>query len=332
MRLAVSPTLPTGAGDLVEVCRRAEDAGYDWAWLAEVAGPETFSLAGAIAGATKRMHLGVAVVAAATRTPALNAMGIGTVSQLLDGRTFAYGIGSSSEVIVEQWHGKDFSSPLGQVRDAVLGTRASLAGEREYLGASASMRRFRLGSPPIGPVPLYVGALGPRMLALAGEIADGVCLNLMPPAAVPRQLAEVQRGAESRGGLPDDFDVMARLHLAVDDDIDAARSVIRHTFGPYFAQPVYNRFLAWCGFPEAADAIAAGFASGDRDAVAAAMTDEVVDAVALVGPLDRVKARLDEFAHAGITTAALNVIAASAEEISAVLATLIESSYGSGLA
>ena len=322
MRLAVSPTVPVGAGHLVEVCRRAEDMGYDWAWLSEVAGPEAFSLAGAVATATRRMNLGVAVVPAATRTLALNAMGIGTVSQLLDGRTFAYGIGSSSEVIVEQWHGRSFASPLGQVRDAVLGTRASLTGEREYLGANASMQRFRLGSPPLGPVPLYVGALGPRMLALAGEIADGVCLNLMPPEAVPRQLAEIAQGAELRGGLPDDFDVMARLHLVVDDDIDAARAVIRHTFGPYFAQPVYNRFLAWCGFPDAAAAIQAGFEAGDRDAVAVAMSDEVVDAVSVVGPLERVQGRLDEFADAGITTAALNVIASSAEEIAGVLGDL----------
>ncbi|NNC75015.1 MAG: LLM class flavin-dependent oxidoreductase [Acidimicrobiia bacterium] len=322
MRLAVSPTIPVGAGHLVEVCRRAEDMGYEWAWLSEVAGPEAFSLAGAVATATKRMDIGVAVVAAATRTPALNAMGIGTVSQLLDGRTFAYGIGSSSEVIVEQWHGKIFASPLGQVRDAVLGTRASLEGDPEYLGASASMRRFRLGSPPLGPVPLYVGALGPRMLALAGEIADGVCLNLMPPAAVPRQLAEIARGAELRGGIPEDFDVMARFHLVVDDDIDAARAVIRHTFGPYFAQPVYNRFLAWCGFPKEAEAILSGFATRDRDAVAAAMTDDVVDAVSLVGPLERVQQRLTEFADAGVTTAALNVIASSAEEIAGVLGDL----------
>ncbi|NNF69018.1 MAG: LLM class flavin-dependent oxidoreductase, partial [Acidimicrobiia bacterium] len=192
----------------------------------------------------------------------------------------------------------------------------------EYLGAHASMRRFRLASPPIGPVPLYVGALGPKMLALAGEIADGVCLNLMPPEAVARQLVEIERGAEVRGGLPDDFDVMARLHLVVDDDVDGARAVVRHTFGPYFAQPVYNRFLAWCGFPDAAEAIAAGFASGDRDAVAAAMTDEVVDAIALVGPLDRVRHRLGEFADAGITTAALNVIAASPDEICGVLGDL----------
>lgn len=320
MRLAVSPTVPgLSAADLVDLCVRAEGLGYEWAWLSEVAGPEAFALAGAIAARTERMHLGVAVVPAATRTPALNAMGIGTVSQMLGGRTFAYGIGSSSEVIVEQWHGRGFTSPLGQVRDAVLGTRACLTGEREYLGASASMRRFRLGSPPVGPVPLYVGALGPRMLALAGEVGDGVCLNLMPPEAVPRQLAEVAAGATARGGVPEGFDVMARLHTVVSDDLDEARGMIRFAFGPYFAQPVYNRFLAWCGWPDEAEAIAAGFAAGDRDAVAAAMTDEVVDGVALVGPIERIRGRLDEYAAAGVTTAALNVIAPAVGQVLDVL-------------
>ncbi len=169
-------------------------------------------------------------------------------------------------------------------------------------------------------MPIYVGALGRRMLRLAGAVADGVCLNLMPPRMVALQLGEVRAGAAEAGrALPTHFGVMARLHVVPGDDLAAARDVVRSAFGPYFAQPVYNRFLTWCGYPEAAAAIAAGFAAGDRQAVAAAMSDDLVDAVALVGPAGRIAARLDEYAAAGIAEAALNVLASSPGEVLQVL-------------
>lgn len=309
MRLAVSPTTPgIPAPDLVAACAAAEDLGYEAAWLAEVAGPEAFALAGAVAERTTTMDVGVAVVAAATRTPALLAMGAGTVSQLLDGRTFSLGIGSSSQVIVESWHGAAFSPPLQRVLEAVEATRAALRGE-EYAGEHSKTARFRLASPPAGPVRLVVGALGPRMLRLAGAVGDGVCLNLMPPEAVPRQLAEVRRGAREAGRpLPGDFEVMGRFHVVLGSP-ERGREVIRGAFGPYFAQPVYNRFLGWLGFPGEAARIAEGFARGDRGAVAAALHDEIVDGVALVGEPGRVRERLERYAEAGVGVAALNVIA-----------------------
>jgi probable F420-dependent oxidoreductase len=312
MRLAVSPTTPgIAAPELVRVCASAERLGYDAAWLAEVAGPEAFSLAGAVAAGTSRMDVGVAVVAAATRTPAVMAMGAGTVSQLLEGRTFSLGIGSSSQLIVESWHGSDFSPPLQRVREAVEATRAALAGA-EYAGEHAGTSRFRLAAPPAGPVRLVVGALGPRMLRLAGAVGDGVCLNLMPPEAVSRQLAEVRRGAEEAGrDLPDDFEVMGRFHVVLGPP-DQGRQVIRSAFGPYFAQPVYNRFLGWLGYEEEAARLAEGFARGDRGAVAGALHDDIVDGVALVGEPEHVGDRLTEYAEAGVGVAALNVIAPDA--------------------
>lgn len=309
MKIAVSAFAMLDAAAQVEAFVAAEAMGYDETWLAEVAGPEAFALAGAALARTERMTFGVAVVAAATRTPALLAMGAGTLSRIGGGRPFMLGIGSSSEVIVEDWHGGSFERPLSNVRDTVEATRAALSGERSYEGPTLTMRRFNLGSPPAGPVPLYVAALGTGMLRLAGSIGDGVCLNLMPPEAVPRQLAEIMKGAADAGRvLPDDFGVMARLHVVPGDDLAATRDVVRGAFGPYFAQPVYNRFLAWCGFPEEAEAIAAGFAGGDRAAVASAMHDDLVDAVAVVGPVGRIRDRLDEYGAAGIKVAALNVI------------------------
>jgi probable F420-dependent oxidoreductase len=310
MQLAFSPSSPgVTAPALVDLAVRAEELGYGAVWAAEVAGPEVFALLGAVAARTRSVELGVAVVPATTRSPALLAMGAGTVAQLLEGRTLSLGIGSSSETIVRRWHGAEFAPPLARVREAVEATRALLAGAHGYEGEHITVERFGLASPPPGAVRLFVGALGPRMLRLAGAVGDGVCLNLMPPDVVPRQLAEIRAGAEAAGReLPEHFRVMARFHVVVTDDLSAGRDVVRSAFGPYFAQPVYNRFLGWMGHPEAAAGIAAAFAAGDRPGVAAAFDDAVVDGVSLVGTVGAVKERLAEYAEAGVDIAALNLI------------------------
>jgi probable F420-dependent oxidoreductase len=322
MDIAISPTMPgLTAAERLEMCVAAEAAGVRQAWLAEVAGPEAFSLAGAVAARTSALEVGVAVVAAGTRPPALLAMGAATVSQLGNGRPVAVGIGSSSEVIVERWHGRSFAAPLARVRETTDATRAALAGERDYDGTEVSMSGFRLDGPPAGPVTLYVGALGPRMLRLAGEVGDGVCLNMMPPEVVPRQLSEIRAGA-GVDELPDEFGVMARIHW-VPGDPAAGRDMIRGAFGPYFAQPVYNRFLAWCGYPDEADAIATAFAAGDRAGVAAAFTDDIIDGFVLLGSVDDARARLRAFADAGLRTAAVSVIAPDAAAATAAFAALV---------
>lgn len=306
----------------MDLCVHAESIGYTEAWCAEVAGPEAFALMGAIARATRRLDLGVAVVAASVRSPALLAMASGTVGQVLGDRTLAVGIGSSSEFIVGSWHGAPFAPPLARVREAVLATRALLGGDRDFAGEHVRVDRFALASPPSGPVRLFVGALGPRMLELAGAVGDGVCLNLMPPRLVPLQRQAVERGAAAEGRtLPDHFRVMARLHIVPTDDLAAGRHLVRSAFGPYFAQPVYNRFLAWMGYPEEAAAVAAAFAAGDRAGVAAALHDAVVDDVAIVGPIGAIRDRLDEYAAAGLDVAALNLIA-DASTVAAALSGL----------
>ena len=314
MELAISPSTPgLSVTELVDLCRLAEDLGYSQAWLAEVAGPDAFVLAAAIAQRTDRLEIGVGVVPAYTRTPAGLAMAAASVSQLMGGRPFRLGIGASSGVIVEQWHGLPFLHPLGRVRDAALAVRTALAGQADYAGDTLTMSRFRSATIPAGPVPIFIGALRPRMLALAGELGDGVCLNLMPARVVIRQLAEVRRGAEGAGReLPGDFGVMARLQTVVTDDPAAVREMLRNDFvGPYLAQPVYNRFLAWMGYEDEAEAVARGWAARDRKAVAAALHDRLIDDLVLVGDAGHVRNRLDEFAGAGLTVAALMVLTPS---------------------
>jgi probable F420-dependent oxidoreductase len=314
MDLALSASTPgLTVSELAELCAFGEGLGYRQAWMAEVAGPDAFVLAAAAALRTERMVLGVGVVPAFTRSATTLATAAGSVSQLLGGRRFSLGIGASSERIVSGWHGLAFSRPLTRTVETARAVKAILAGETDYQGRLVSISRFRITSPPLGPVQVFMGALRPGMLAAAGAVADGVCLNLMPPEVVSRQLAEVRRGAEEVGrALGHDFGVMARLQVLITDDPASARERLRNEmFGPYLAQPVYNRFLAWMGYAEEAEAIAAGWAARDREAVARAIHDRLVDALALIGSAARVREGLERFAAAGITVAALSVLTPS---------------------
>src|SRR5438874_398797 len=188
----------------LEMCRRvaehAEILGYESLWIADTgAGPDAFVVAALAAGVTRRVRLGTAVVPIYTRALSVHAAAAGSVAQLAPGR-FVLGLGISSETIVDAWGGVPFRRPFARMRETVSVLRQMLAGERvTFDGKTVRTRNFRLVSPPPRPVPIYVAALMPPMLELAGEIADGVILNFMPAEAVPRMLAHVRKGAVRAG-------------------------------------------------------------------------------------------------------------------------------------
>jgi len=256
----------------------------------------------AVATCTTRLRIGTAVIPVYTRTPSVMAAGAGSLAQLAAGRV-VLGIGASSETIVDTWGGVPFSRPLNRIRETVGVLRSMLAGERvTFEGRTIRTRGFRLVSPPPRPMPIYLAALMPPMLELAGEIADGVILNFMPVEAVPRMLEHVRRGAERAGRDASQLEIVSRFQTVVTDDVAAARGAIRHMMGPYFATSVYNRFVAWCGFPDEAAAILAGWQAKDRARNLAAVTDEMIDRIAIIGPAAHCRARLRAFAEAGVTT------------------------------
>jgi len=303
MRLAASLPVPPDLAMCRRVAERVEALGYDGVWIADTgAGPDAFVVGAAVAAATTRLRIGTAVVPVYTRTSSVMAAGAGSVAQLAPGRV-VLGIGASSETIVDAWGGVAFSRPLQRIRETVAVLRSMLAGERvTFAGRTIRTRGFRLVSLPPQPVPIYLAALMPPMLELAGEIADGVILNFMPVEAVPRMLAHVRRGAERARRDPSQLEIVARFQTVVTDDVAGARGALRHMMGPYFATSVYNRFVAWCGFPDEAAAILAGWQAKDRVRNLAAVTDDMIDRLAVVGPAAHCRERLRAFADAGVTT------------------------------
>jgi len=319
-RLAISLPLPfLNAHDCVALAQKAEEEwGYDAIWLAETAGPEAFSLAGAIAQATRRSTVGTAVVPVYTRTPAVLAMAASTLAQLSADR-FILGIGSSSHAIVEDWNGVAFDRPLARVRETVAAVRQALSGERtDFVGETVRSRGLRLGSLPARPVPIYIGALREKMLALAGEVGDGLCVNLFPVSALPKMLAAYQAGARTAGRDGSKDEVVCRFQVAVTDDSATARNLARLAFSAYIAAPVYNKFFAWCGFEKEAHAVAQAFARRDRAATAAAMSDELVDRVFVLGSAEHCRRQIAQFVAAGVTTPVLSPLAADRRGVLAV--------------
>lgn len=314
-KLAISLPIPPDVSTCLDWARRSEDLGYESIWIAETGGPDPFILAATVAQVTKRVRIGIAVSPAYIRTPATIAAAAGTVSQLAPGR-FVLGLGSSSHAMVENWHGTPFRKPLSRVRETVTTVRAMLAGEKVALeGKALRTRGFRLLVPPATEVPIYVGALRPAMLELAGEIGDGLAVNLFPVDALPRMLLHVAAGARKAGKDPGGLEVVCRHQVVVTDDKAAAREMFRAGLAGYFATPVYNKFAAWYGFDEEAELVARGFATKDRELTRKGMTDRFVDALGIFGSIEECRERIAAFVEAGVTTTAVSVLSFDPEVI-----------------
>jgi len=322
-RLAITLPAPfVSSRGCVELARRADqDWGYDAIWLAETNGPDSFSLAGAIAEATSRITIGTAIVPVYNRSPAVLAMSAATLGDLSEGR-FILGLGSSSHAIIENWNGIPFEQPLGHVRESVEIIRQALSGAKtDFQGSLLHSKGLRLGTAPKPPVPIYLAALREKMLELAGELGEGLIVNLFPVTALPKILDVYRRGASKAGRDASKDEVVCRFQVAVTDDVPAARQLVRMAFTGYVAQPVYNAYFRWCGFEAEAIAVADAFGRGDRAASAAAMTDALIDRIAILGNADECREKLAEFTAGGVTTSVISPIATSREAVEAVFET-----------
>lgn len=313
--LSVSlPIAGTTPGEGLDLARRASQWGYRGCWLSEVQGPDAFTQLGVLADSTD-LELGVAVVPVQTRTAMMLGMSSVTLAQLSGGR-FTLGIGASSELIVRDWAGQPFDAPLTHVRETVEALRPLLSGQRaSYKGRYVEVNGYRPHATPDEPVPLFVGALGPKMLRLAGELADGVCLNQMGVEHVEEMLSHVAAGAEDAGRTLDGFGVVARLFCQVTDEPAEARETAKHIFSPYVATSVYAAHYRRLGFERQVDDVLAAAGDGDRPAMAAALSDDLVDTVFAIGDADHVVSRIEEYARAGVTVPVIAPISKDPTEV-----------------
>lgn len=285
------PVLPFDLRESCELARAAEDAGYTDAWSAEVGGTDAFAVAAAIGIATKQLRIGTAIVPVYTRPPALIAMGAVAAQQASGGR-FCLGLGASSPVIVEGWMGLSYERPYRRVKETLEAVRAALAGEKvDYAGEMVTAKGFRLEAAPAQPVPIFLAALGPRMLSLAADASDGVALFLASEEGV-RIAAKAAPGKE----------LLARVMCFVDQPRNEVREFARWLINPYLAVPGYNRFVAEQGFEDVARAVGDAWKARDRKAALAAIPDELIDALIINGSAGECAERIASFRDAGLDT------------------------------
>ena len=300
--LAIPFSNPIPFADHLRLAAEAEARGYDAAWTAEVGGPDAVTTMTLLATSTKRLTIATGVIPVQTRTPIVLGMTAATLGSLAPGR-IALGLGVSSEIVVGQWHGLPFEKPLAQLREAVSIIRLVLAGERvNFEGRFYRLKNFRLlMPPPPQPVRIYLGALGPGMLRLAGGIADGVLLNWIPPEAIPESIRQVEAGARRAGRSLDGFEIACFIRVSVTDDPAPARQWLAREITGYSIVDAYARFFAACGFGPEVEAARRAWQAGDRAAAVKQISPRFLDGLGVVGSADFCRQRLDQFAKAGLT-------------------------------
>jgi probable F420-dependent oxidoreductase len=252
------------------------------------------ALLAAVAGSSTAMGLGIGVIPAPVRSPPLLAMGAAALEGLVGDRGVMLGVGVSSPVVVEQWHGREYPrQQLGWMREYLTVLRMCLSGKRvSFHGEHFDISGFKLTVPMDSDnVKIVVGALNPGMLAVAGELADGVLLNYMPVDRV----AESVRVVKANG----DASVYCYIHAGIDPDAKVLEDARRDLAG-YCMAPGYVRHFGAAGFGRCVEAVRRGFEAGKRDEAYGAVSDEMLQSIKILGDARHVSSAVERYMLAGV--------------------------------
>ena len=253
-----------------------------------------------------------------TRSPSVLAASANVISQVLPGR-FIMGLGSSSQTIMGQWNGIPLDKPLTRVKETAQLVKTMLAGDKtDFEGETLYSRGYRQ-APLDEPPPIYLAALRSSMVEMAAEFGDGVIFNLWPKKALPKMMEHVRIGAERAGKKAEEVEIVNRAMVLCTDDKAYGRDLFRAQFAPYYATPVYNNFLAWAGYEDAAATISEGWAQKDREKTGGAMTDEMIDEIGIIGSKEEIQERIREDAEGGVHTHIIAPLGGNPEDVERTL-------------
>jgi F420-dependent oxidoreductase-like protein len=311
----------------LEIVQEAERIGYDSVWAAEAYGSDTATVLAWLAAGTERIHLCSGIFQMPARSPAMTAMTAATIDQLSGGR-FRLGLGPSGPQVSEGWHGVRFARQLQRTREYVEVVRMALRRERlEYHGETIELplpdgpgKALKLTISPVQEeIPIYLAAIGPKNVALTGEIADGWLPVFLAPEHLDVLMAPLEEGAQRAGRTLDDFDIAPTVNVLISDDVEAARDAMRPILALYVGgmgsreKNFYNALVQRYGFEDAAREVQDLYLDGKKEEAAAALPAELIDTVTLCGPADRVRDRLAVYAQAGVGTLGVSPMAFDAE-------------------
>ena len=303
----------------MDLIRHAESLGYDSAWTAEAYGNDAVTMATWILANTTKMKAGTAIMQMPARQPAMAAMTAMTLDHLSGGR-FILGLGPSGPQVVEGWHGVPYGKPLTRTREYISIIRKILAREQplehqgtHYAIPSADANTTGMGKPLKSilhgnpELKIYTASISPAGLRCAGEVADGVFPLWMNPERPELIAPFVEEGFAKAGGGKSlqDFAICPSVSVTVSDDVEQARMPAKMNLALYIGgmgsreKNFYNDYCKRLGYEEAAVKIQDAFLAGDRGTAVAAVPDQLVDDLSLIGPRERIRERLAAWKQAG---------------------------------
>jgi F420-dependent oxidoreductase-like protein len=331
MRLALNlgyQTAWSSAADHLVLAKEADRLGYSSVWVAEAYGSDAPTMLAWFAGQTERIELGSAILQIPARTPAMTAMTAATLDTISGGR-FRLGLGVSGPQVSEGWHGVRFAKPLARTREYVEIVKLALSRKPvAYDGAHYTLplpdgpgKALRLTlHPQREEIPIYLAAVGPKNLELAGEIADGWLAVFYAPEFAAEHRAHIEAGRAKAGKTMDGFDVVANVPIVIGDDVEQCAELVRNYAALYVGgmgsrqQNFYNQLATRMGYGAAAAEVQDLYLAKKHRDAAAAIPMEFIDRTSLLGPVDRIAERMKAYAEAGVTTLNAALFVGSAED------------------
>jgi F420-dependent oxidoreductase-like protein len=281
----------------------AEELGYSCITMGESWGEDALTSLAQLAAVTTRIRIGSSIVPVFARSPANLAMTALNMDRMSQGRFFL-GLGTSGRLVIEDFHGEKFAKPLTRMREYIDILRKAARGERlDHDGEFFHTKRFQLRFPPYrANLPIYIAALSPPSLRLTGELADGWLPIFLAPARMAAAVVELKAGAETAGRTLRDITISPQVSIYVTDNVAAARDRERPHIAFYIGGMgvFYHAYMHRIGFGAEADRVRAAFLAKDRDGAAKLVTDEMVDAVTILGNPKQCREQMQRFFDAGV--------------------------------
>ena len=298
----VTVPLPARLADQGALLRQIVELGYTEAWSSEANGIDAFTPLALASVHAPELRLGTAIVPAFTRGPALIAQSAASLAAAAPGR-FALGLGSSSNVIVENWNGIAFDEPYKRTRDVARFVRAALTGEKitdDY--ETFSVNGFRLAIPAtVEPIPILIAALRESMLRLAGREGDGAIINWLSADDVSTVAPIVHAQGDGK-------EIVARIFVCPNPDREAVLAEAKRAIAAYVNVPVYRAFHEWMGRSDLLGKHWERWDAGDRAGSIEVMPDQVVDELIVHGSVEDCSAHIQRYHDNGVTTSAIMVM------------------------
>ena len=332
--------------DNLVLAQEADKQGYAVVWAAEAYGSDTATVLSWIAAQTSTIDIGSAVFQIPARTPAMTAMTAATLDTLSGGR-FRLGLGVSGPQVSEGWHGVRFDKPLQRTREYHDIVRMALRRERvRYDGQFFTLplpdgpgKALTLTVHPVREyLPMYLAAIGPKNLELAGELFDGWLAIFFSPEFADELKASILAGRQKAGKTLDGFDICPTVPVVIGDDLQECAAPVRAYASLYVGgmgsreKNFYNRLAVRMGYEEAAAEVQDKYLARDYAGAAAAVPFDFIDKTSLIGPRDRIRGRLQAYVDAGVGTLTLAIYAGSLQERLETVRTMAEILRESGLA